>query len=146
MIGHGLRTGCAGYLVSDARVRYRESCPPRQSLRGNGYGEPGAESPLGLKFRRGPALGGAFVVTGSSVRQLFRCGHLPEFSPHGRSSSHRQRQTLLRGTQFADQFGVAHVLADDVGQQIRAMNTKVLDVLRDLLGNGGWRFDRNVLS
>lgn len=84
----------------------------------NGYGEPRAESPLGLKFRRGPALGGAFVVYGFiRTPAIQMCDRLARVLSPRAQFSHRQRQTLLRGIEFTDQLGIAQVLADDVGQQ-----------------------------
>lgn len=58
-------------------MRYRESCPPRQSLRGIGCGEPEAELALDFKLSTWPRLGGAFVMKRFSAHQLFRCHMCP---------------------------------------------------------------------
>lgn len=60
--GHGLRTDRAANLVQLRGVRYRESCRPRQSLRGNGCG-PRTELQTRFKTSTGPRYGEAFVMS-----------------------------------------------------------------------------------
>jgi hypothetical protein len=72
--GHGLRTDRAAYLLLIARVRYRESCPSRQSLRGMGAENPEPSSQLGLNLQTWPRpRRGLRHSAGDSAHQLFRC-------------------------------------------------------------------------
>lgn len=117
-------------------MRYRETCPPRQSLRGIGAEAPRTERQLGSDKTLGCT--GGFRRYG--VRSaLWSCqAHQPRrardsFNFGGVLASDRQGHDLL--VDSADQSGETHAQADDVGQQGGALDAAVSGFVLDEFGD-----------
>ena len=75
--GHDLRTHFAAYLEPQENVRYRESCRPRQSLRGNGCG-PRTKLQTWFKPSTRPRYGGALVMSAGIRTPAIQMSHCRE--------------------------------------------------------------------